>query len=74
MRAIVQESRDGPRCCKGDVSLPKCGDNDILIRVECAPINPSDLTFCEGKHPLSWEKDFPVPLGLEGCGEVVSEG
>ena len=46
----------------------------MIIKVECAPINPDDLTLMEGNHPLSWEKEFPGSLGLEGCGEVVSEG
>jgi NADPH:quinone reductase-like Zn-dependent oxidoreductase len=55
-----------------DVPLPIIGHDEILIKVEASPINPSDDLFCDGlyKIPVS----LPMTPGFEGSGTVVAAG
>lgn len=41
----------------------------MLIKVEAAPVNPSDLLFIQGTYPAG--KKAPCVPGLEGSGIVV---
>lgn len=54
-----------------DILIPKPGPGEVLIQIEAAPINPSDLQFITGHyvhlHP-------PFQIGLEGAGTVISSG
>ena len=47
-------------------------ENEVLIKVEAAPINPSDVGFIHGFYPAG--KVAPVSPGLEGTGTVVKAG
>ncbi|RYE37867.1 MAG: hypothetical protein EOP48_27990, partial [Sphingobacteriales bacterium] len=49
--------------------LPKPGDNQILVKVAYAPINPSDIASMYGGYV---KKD--ILIGLEGAGTVVALG
>ena len=44
----------------------------MLVKVDSAPINPSDLAFLQGSY--SSEKKYPCVPGFEGSGTVVSSG
>lgn len=35
-----------------ELPVPDLGDNDLLIRMKYAPINPSDLFFYLGKYGI----------------------
>jgi len=50
--------------------LPKPGNNQILVKVAYAPINPSDIASMYGKYV---NKDSEL-VGLEGAGTVVALG
>ena len=50
--------------------MPKKGE--VLIKVECAALNPSDLYFLQGNYNGNYE--YPVIAGGEGSGVVVSNG
>ncbi|MGR6874923.1 zinc-binding dehydrogenase [Pseudomonas sp. HK3] len=52
--------------------IPKLGDNEVLIRILKAPVNPSDLAFVTGNY--GFKKALPVVPGMEGCGEVIAAG
>jgi len=43
-----------------------------LIKIDSAPINPSDLAFLMGHY--SSDKPFPTVPGFEGSGTVVLSG
>ena len=51
---------------------PKAADDEAVVQMRAAPINPADLNQIEGKYPLR----FPLPAtpGFEGAGLVVDLG
>jgi len=71
MRAIVVEKFGGELQVKM-VPIPKPKPGQVLIRMEAAQINPSDLAFIAGKYAL--KSDPPFKVGLEGSGIVVENG
>ena len=52
--------------------LPRLGNNDILIKMLMAPINPSDINMIEGTYFL--KPKLPAVVGNEGVGEVIDVG
>lgn len=54
----------------GEVPVPKLKNNWVLIKVEAAPINPSDQSFMNGTYGL--KKNLPCVAGFEGAGTVVA--
>ena len=52
--------------------VPTPGPNEVLIKVECAPINPSDIYYMRGKYSGSY--NFPLVTGGEGSGTVIGYG
>ncbi len=52
--------------------IPKPGSNQVLIKIEAAPCNPSDIAFIRGMYNI--EKTLPCVLGFEGSGKVVETG
>lgn len=55
-----------------DKPIPKPGPGQILVKVEAAPCNPSDLLFLQGKYGV--KKTFPAVPGWEGAGTIVESG
>ncbi len=78
MRAIVLEKFDtnlvnalrNLKVKEKPVPVPK--DREVLIKIEAAPINPSDIAFIRGDYNIV--KPTPVTAGFEGCGLVVDTG
>lgn len=54
------------------MEAPKPGDNDVIINVHAAPINPSDIAFIQGSYNIV--KALPAVPGFEGSGIVVDAG
>ncbi|MFD2614273.1 zinc-binding dehydrogenase [Paenibacillus gansuensis] len=56
----------------GEAPVPVISNNEVLIRVSCSSINPSDLLFIEGNYGVK----LPLPCigGIEGSGTVVEAG
>src|ERR1700730_6330896 len=54
------------------ISEPALGQEDVLISMEAAPINPSDFLFVRGIYGV--QAAFPSPLGGEGVGRVAKIG
>ena len=54
------------------VSEPALGQEDVLISMEAAPINPSDFLFVRGLYGV--RPSFPSSIGAEGVGRVVKIG
>jgi NADPH2:quinone reductase len=53
-------------------SLPQPGRGQVLMKMEAASCNPSDLLFLQGKY--GFLKDLPAVPGWEGAGTVVAGG
>jgi NADPH:quinone reductase-like Zn-dependent oxidoreductase len=51
---------------------PTPGPGDVLVRMEAAPVNPSDLLLVRGRYFARPEP--PAPVGGEGVGIVVDAG
>jgi NADPH:quinone reductase-like Zn-dependent oxidoreductase len=55
-----------------DRALPSLRRGQVLVRVEAAPCNPSDLLLLQGKYGSL--KTLPTAPGWEGAGTVVASG
>mmetsp|Transcript_30705 Transcript_30705/g.22785 ORF Transcript_30705/g.22785 Transcript_30705/m.22785 type:complete len:207 (+) Transcript_30705:25-645(+) len=53
-----------------EIPVPRKGE--VLIRVECAPINPTDLNYLS--HIYNGVYEYPLTPGSEGSGTVISSG
>ena len=65
MRAAMLEGFSGPagiRVVELPVPTPRRGE--ILVKVICSPVNPSDVLYCSGKY--STPPKLPVVPGFEG--------
>src|SRR4029450_11974157 len=54
------------------VSEPALGQEDVLISMEAAPLNPSDFLFVRGNYGV--RPAFPSSVGAEGVGRVAKIG
>jgi NADPH:quinone reductase-like Zn-dependent oxidoreductase len=54
------------------VSEPALGQEDVLISMEAAPMNPSDFLFVRGIYGI--RPAFPSSVGAEGVGRVAKIG
>jgi NADPH2:quinone reductase len=52
--------------------VPQPGRGQVLIRIEAAPCNPSDLLYLQGLYGV--KKTLPSVPGWEGAGTVVRSG
>ena len=57
-----------------DVPEPKLGEEDILIQVHAASINPLDLKIRSGEFKLILPYELPLILGNDAAGTVVRTG
>src|SRR6201993_1852631 len=54
------------------VSEPILGQEDVLISMEAAPLNPSDFLFVRGLYGV--QPTFPSSVGAEGVGRATKIG
>jgi NADPH:quinone reductase-like Zn-dependent oxidoreductase len=78
MHTIRIHNFGGPDALRDDVlPLPQPKDDEILLRVEAASVNPVDAKMREGKIASIQAKDLPLTLGrdvsgvIESCGTAV---
>ncbi len=55
-----------------EVSLPDIRDDELLIKVHAAPVNPSDIAFIQGNYNIV--KTLPAIPGFEASGIVIDAG
>jgi NADPH:quinone reductase-like Zn-dependent oxidoreductase len=55
-----------------DVPVPQNGE--VLVKIECSPINPSDLMTVQGVYNPAQLQPLPSTVGYEGSGTVVASG
>ena len=71
MKALMLQAPEQPLIVdETETPLPKKGQ--VLVKIDSAPINPSDLSFLKGTYSSS--KTLPVVPGFEGSGQVVASG
>ena len=54
------------------VSEPTLGEEEVLVSMEAAPLNPSDFLFVRGMYGV--RPAFPSSVGAEGVGRVAKIG
>lgn len=55
-----------------EVPVPTPDDEQVLVKLRVASVNPSDLHFIKGEY--GQPRRMGVPAGFEGCGDVVATG
>jgi NADPH:quinone reductase-like Zn-dependent oxidoreductase len=75
MKAVILESFGGPETLKvKEVQRPQPGDDEVLIKVHAASVNPVDYKIASGKYPAVKQDQLPMVLGRDISGTVVSCG
>ena len=54
------------------VAEPDLGQEEVLVSMEAAPLNPSDFLFVRGMYGV--RPALPSPVGAEGVGRVTKTG
>ncbi len=71
MWAVVQESAGGKLVLR-ELPIPKPKRGQVLVKMDYAAINPSDLSMLQGTY--AHKPEYPVIPGIEGSGTVVASG
>jgi NADPH:quinone reductase-like Zn-dependent oxidoreductase len=80
MRAVCIHSFGGPEVLKLEsVDIPQPKEDEVLIKVHAASVNPVDYKIRAGKYPPVKEQQLPKVLGrdvsgtIERCGRAVRD-
>ena len=74
-RAVRLSWFGGPDALMIDpVDIPQPRDDEVLVRVAAASVNPVDYKTREGKHPMVKENDLPIILGRDLAGTIEALG
>lgn len=57
-----------------EVPVPELKRGEVLVRMERAAINPSDLSSLQGTYNSAQRAPLPAQCGFEGSGTVVATG
>jgi NADPH:quinone reductase-like Zn-dependent oxidoreductase len=73
MRAIAEEDFGGPTVLM-DLPIPKIGEDEVLIRVQAAGVNPFDWKVADGALKDRMKHRFPLIPGFDAAGVVERVG
>lgn len=59
---------------KEDAPIPLCGDEDLLVSLVAAGVNPVDWKMRSGAMAQMLNRPFPITLGWDGAGVVIAVG
>lgn len=71
---VVERYGDADTVRAGDVPDPQVGDDDVLVRIRAASVNPLDLKTRDGDLKAILPYRVPFVLGNDLAGEVVAVG
>ena len=72
--AIIDEYGPADNCYVREVARPTCGDNQVLVRVRAAGVNPIDWRIRKGSMRMLLPARFPLVLGFDVAGAIVEVG
>lgn len=72
MRAVQYYEKGKVDYAEAVFDIPCPGKGEVLIQVEAAPINPSDIYMMEGSY--NGKYSYPLVPGGEGSGTVIASG
>lgn len=71
MKAVRIRSFGGPEVLEfTDVEKPQPGDDEVLIKVRAASVNPVDYKIRSGAYPVVKQDQLPKVLGRDVAGEI----
>lgn len=75
MKAVYYESFGGPEVLRiGDLPVPEPADDEVLVRVAAAGVNPIDRRLRNGELQEYLKRIFPVIPGWDLAGRIVKVG
>jgi NADPH:quinone reductase-like Zn-dependent oxidoreductase len=75
MKAVRLHDFGGPEVLRiEELPLPQPKDDEVLVRIHAASVNPVDFKTREGKYPMVKREDLPITLGRDFSGEIESYG
>lgn len=76
MKAAILEkyASDGRELVVKDVPVPEVGDNEVLVNIKAAGVNPLDNMIVRGEVKLIVPYRFPLVMGNEFAGVVEKAG
>ena len=75
MKAMIIEEYGGPQNLKeAEVPDPAPGDDQVLIEIVCAGVNPVDWMIREGLAAEAYPFEFPIILGSDAAGTIAAVG
>ncbi|HEX9128887.1 MAG TPA: NADP-dependent oxidoreductase [Gemmatimonadaceae bacterium] len=75
MKVFLVDRYGGPdRMRAGETTDPEVGENDVLVQIHAAGVNPIDSKIRNGEFKLILPHRFPLILGNEAAGIVVRVG
>ncbi|MCK8454658.1 NADP-dependent oxidoreductase [Bacillus safensis] len=57
-----------------DISIPEIADNEVLVNVKAAAVNPLEMLIMTGSVKLIQDGEFPLTLGNELAGVIEKVG
>src|SRR3984957_19624028 len=75
MKAVLLYSYGDPTQLRyEETAVPRCGDNEVLVKVRATSINPIDVKIRSGAAKSRFSIEFPAILGRDLSGEVAESG
>jgi len=75
MKAVFYAAHGGPGVLQtGDLPIPVPGDNQVLVQVAAAGVNPIDRRLRAGELQEYITRTFPVVPGWDLAGRIVARG
>jgi NADPH:quinone reductase-like Zn-dependent oxidoreductase len=75
MKAVLLYAYGDPEQLRyEDTDMPKCGNNEVLVKIRATSINPIDLKLRSGAAKSRMPLEFPAILGRDLSGEVIETG
>lgn len=57
-----------------DIPIPEIDDNEVLVKVKAAAVNPLEMLIIAGSVKLIQDYEFPLTLGNELTGVIEKVG
>jgi NADPH:quinone reductase-like Zn-dependent oxidoreductase len=57
-----------------EIPVPEPADNEVLVKVFAASVNPVDIKHRKGNHKYLLGSPFPIVLGYDFAGQIVKTG
>jgi NADPH:quinone reductase-like Zn-dependent oxidoreductase len=74
MKAVTLDEFGAPPALRTDITEPRAGEHDLLVRVRASSVNPVDVAIAAGMLKEMVEHEFPVILGRDYAGVVEEVG